>query len=58
MYDFLIGGNTRASRSLAVHVFDRNSLCRRLHSIPPSVFGAGSSSNGLNHSKLHSNERI
>jgi hypothetical protein len=65
MYDFLIGGKTGASRSLAVHVFDRNSplkQCARRplpvrhpDSIPPCVFGAGSSSNGLSHFKLHSN---
>ena len=28
MYDFLIGGKTGASRSLAVYLFDHNSLCR------------------------------
>ena len=30
MYDFLIGGKTGASRSLAVELFDHNSLCRHL----------------------------
>jgi hypothetical protein len=68
MYDFLIGGKTGASRSLAVYLSDRNSSLkqcarrplpvRHLHSIPPCVFGAGSSSNRDNHFKLHSNERI
>jgi hypothetical protein len=64
MYDFLIGGKTGASRSLAVDLFDHNSLCRwrlpvrQLDSIPPCVVGAGSSSNRRNHFKLHSNERI
>jgi hypothetical protein len=68
MYNFLIGGKTGASRSLAAHVFDRNSplkQCARrpsgvshLDSIPPCVFGAGSSSNRFNQFKSHSNERI
>ena len=34
MYDFLIGGKTGASRSLAVYLFDHNSLCRHLRSMP------------------------
>jgi len=64
MYKFLIGGKTGASRSLAVDLFDRNSplkQCarrplpvRHLDSIPPCVFGAGSSSNRHNHFKLRS----
>jgi hypothetical protein len=68
MCNFLIGGKTGASRSLAVDLFDRNSplkQCarrpsgvRRLRSIPPCVVCAGLSSNRHNHIKLHSNERI
>ena len=68
MCNFLIGGKTGVSRSLAVHVFDRNSplkQCarrpsgvRQLDSMPPCVFGAASSSNRHNRFKLHSNERI
>ena len=53
MYDFLIGGKTGASRSLAVELFDHNSLCRR----PPCFLSAGSSSNRRNHFKLHSNRK-
>jgi hypothetical protein len=62
MCNFLIGGKTGASRSLAVYVFDRNSLCHRpflvrpLDSIPPCVFGAGSSSNRGNRFKSHSKD--
>jgi hypothetical protein len=33
MYDFLIGGKTGASRSLAVCLFDRDSLCGSLASL-------------------------
>ena len=64
MYDFLIGGKTGASRSLAVYLFDHNSLCsrplpaRNLQSVRRCVVSAVSSSNRRNHFKLHSNERI
>ena len=57
MCNFLIGGKTGASRSLAVDLFDRNSLCRHLRSIPPCVVGAGSSSNRRDHFKLHSERK-
>ena len=57
MYDFLIGGKTGASRSLAVGLFDHNPLCRRLRSMQPCVVGAGSSSNPRNHFKLHSERK-
>ena len=52
-----IGGKTGASRSLAVHLFDHNSLCRRLRSIPPCVVSAGSSSNRRSHFNLHSERK-
>jgi hypothetical protein len=64
MCNFLIGGKTGVIRSLAAHLFDRNSLgpgplpVRCFHSIPPCVVRAGSSSNLRNHFNLHSNERI
>ncbi len=59
MYDFLIGGKTGVSPSLAVYLFDHNSLCRHRRSIPPCVVGAGSSSNRRNHFKfkLHSERK-
>jgi hypothetical protein len=63
MYDFLIGGKAAASRSLAVYLFDHNSLrrqpspVRHLHSTDPCVVGAGSSSNRLSHSNLHSERK-
>ena len=53
MYDFLIGGKTGVSRLLAVYLFDHNSLCRR----PLCVVGAGSSSNRVSHSHLHSERK-
>ena len=64
MCNFLIGGKTEGSRSLALHLFDHNSLFRplvpgplsvlRRNSIPPCVLAAGSSSNHRNHLNLHS----
>jgi hypothetical protein len=64
MCNFLIGGKTGASRSLAAYLSDHNSLSRpmfprplsvlRRNPIPPCVFAAGSSSNHHNHFNLHS----
>jgi hypothetical protein len=60
MCNFLIGGRTGAGRSLAVYLFDPNSLCRQpslvrhLDSIRPCVVSAASSSNHGNHFDLHS----
>jgi hypothetical protein len=53
MYDFLIGGKTGASPSLAVDLFDHNSSCRR----PLCVVSAVSSSNRINHSNLQSKRK-
>ena len=58
MYDFLIGGKTEASRSLAVDLFDHNSLCRHLRSMPGASSAQDRHLIGLATPACTQNERI